>query len=204
MKTKKVHDEIINIKCDENVENSELNAALKLELSHVKHKINSNEKKLVALTEGSKEKVYRHKKISESKAKCDFCDKLFNTKTEMEAHIDSDHNIANLNCDKCENVFVSKWRLKMHQKMHTQKHQTRNCHNFNSGKQCPFQALGCKFQHVLSSDCKYGVKCTFSMCQFNPLLADPGFGAISLVSLKVLKTKTRQLRDPILVPNYHR
>ena len=101
-----------------------------------------------------------------SQEKCDQCNEVFNTKTDLESHIQNSHEKRNYNCDKCDQVLVSEWRFKLHLKAHTKKNKTRNCHYFNSGKTCPFQKLGCKFQHSESSLCKFGDKCTFFMCQF--------------------------------------
>ena len=104
--------------------------------------------------------------ISESKTKCDQCEKMFSNNTEMEQHIESVHIMEGFNCDKCDKIFVSKWRLRMHQKSHALENKKRNCHYYNSDKRCPFEKLGCKFEHIMSRDCKFGVKCTHNMCQF--------------------------------------
>ena len=84
----------------------------------------------------------------------------------MEIHIESDHGMSDLNCDQCEKIFISEWRLKLHKHSHTLTVKKRNCHYFNSGKVCPFEKLGCKFEHILSKDCKFGAQCSFNMCQF--------------------------------------
>ena len=121
---------------------------------------------MVTLTDGSKNTLYKCKKITKYKIKCDHCDKSYSTNTEMEIHIESDHLIEGFNRDKCDKLFVSKWRLRVHQKSHALEYKKRNCHYNNSDKRCPFEKLGCKFEHIMSRDCKFGVKCKHNMCQF--------------------------------------
>ena len=70
----------------------------------------------------------------------------------MENHIRISHEQRDFNCDKCNKVYVSEWRLKMHPKTN-KRGKTKNCHYFNSGKTCPFKKLGCKFEHKKSSEC---------------------------------------------------
>ena len=40
------------------------------------------------------------------------------------------------------------------------------CHFFNNGKNCPFEEIGCKFQHTSANKCRYDRKCTIKLCQF--------------------------------------
>ena len=40
------------------------------------------------------------------------------------------------------------------------------CHFFNNGKNCPFEEIGCKFQHTSANRCRYDRKCTIKLCQF--------------------------------------
>ena len=101
-----------------------------------------------------------------SDSKCPHCDENFSTKTNMENHIDQMHDKQTFNCDKCKKTFVSEWRLKIHDKTHVSNKVTRNCHYYNSDKPYPFQRLRCKFNHMYSKSCKFGLKCTFKMCQF--------------------------------------
>ena len=38
------------------------------------------------------------------------------------------------------------------------------CHCFNNEKTCPFNELGCKFQHSVAEKCKFGKKCNRRLC----------------------------------------
>ena len=150
----------------ENDKDDQTIIALKNELNDVHQKLNNNEEILNVLNAKTMEIENKIPKFTKNKYKCDYCSDKFSTKTEMESHIESSHVIINLKCDKCDKLFVSKWRLMMHEKSHTLKKKPRNCHYFNSDKQCPFERLGCKFQHIVSSVCKFGDSCTYNMCQF--------------------------------------
>ena len=68
-------------------------------------------------------------------------------------------------CDDCGKVFYFKWRLKKHKEMHTDKN-VKKCHYFNNDKICPYEEIGCKFQHVESLECIFKKKCTFQLCQY--------------------------------------
>ena len=156
----------------ENMKGSDINengptiVALKKELSNVHNKLNKSEEILNVLNAKSMETDNKAPNFPNYESKCDYCSDRFNTKTEMEIHIESSHVMINFKCDKCDEVFISKWRLNVHLKSHTNEKKPRNCHYFNSGKNCPFERLGCKFHHIVSSDCKFGDKCTYKMCQF--------------------------------------
>ena len=84
----------------------------------------------------------------------------------MENHIDEVHEKQIFKCDKCDGKFLSVWRLTKHGKTHLANTVTRNCHYFNSHKSCPYEKLGCKFNHIFSRSCKFGNQCTIKMCQF--------------------------------------
>ena len=53
----------------------------------------------------------------------------------------------------------------MHIRIHSNK-PPRHCHYFNNGKICPFEELGCKFLHVLSTKCKFDKLCHKTMCSY--------------------------------------
>ena len=167
MEKNKINEEkIVIIEGKTSDENFKANAALKMELNDVKHQIDTTESKIVALIDKSNKKVNKRRRMLASKIKCDNLEKTFSSNTELELHIEKIHIMSEFNCDNCDKVFVSRWRLNMHQKSHTLQNRTRNCHYFNSGKICPFEKLGCKFQHIMSSECKFRMQCTFKMCQF--------------------------------------
>ena len=85
----------------------------------------------------------------------------------MEKHLEGLQVPKNFKCDQCEQCFHTKWRLKKHMELHTSNENRRKCHFFNAGKVCPYESLGCKFDHKLGEICKYGKeKCKAYMCQF--------------------------------------
>ena len=100
------------------------------------------------------------------KIKCKTCDDIFDKNSELEAHIKSYHNsIEKFECDQCAKSFVLKWRLEKHQEIHKDKN-IKRCHYFNNQKDCPFEEIGCMFQHTYSGICRYGEKCKKIMCSF--------------------------------------
>ena len=70
----------------------------------------------------------------------------------------SHDSIEKYSCEHCDKQFVLKWRLQKHQQIHTQ-HKTKKCHYFNNGKICPYENIGCMFEHSSSELCKYGIQC---------------------------------------------
>ena len=68
-------------------------------------------------------------------------------------------------CEKCEKQFMTKWRLKKHMGMHTEK-VIKQCHYFNNGGECPFEEYGCKFLHSMSKLCIQRDGCKVRLCPF--------------------------------------
>ena len=68
-------------------------------------------------------------------------------------------------CENCDKEFILKWRMRKHQKNHTNK-SLRKCHYFNNNLTCPFAEMGCIFAHEPSKMCKYDAKCTNHLCSF--------------------------------------
>ena len=62
------------------------------------------------------------------------------------------------------NEFFLEWRLKKHEKMHQTT--VKKCHFYNNNKVCPYEKLGCMYEHRKSQKCKYGQKCNRSLCQY--------------------------------------
>jgi DNA-directed RNA polymerase subunit RPC12/RpoP len=84
----------------------------------------------------------------------------------LEIHIQTYHDTArDFECDRCGKKFILKWRLKKHQRSH-ENQSNKKCHYFNNKKVCPFENLGCMFDHVPSGICKYGKVCSNKLCQF--------------------------------------
>ena len=71
--TKLFHEKIGAIQCEKSDENNIANEALKEEIECIKHKVNTNENKLVALIDESNDVAYKNKKKLESRFKCDYC-----------------------------------------------------------------------------------------------------------------------------------
>ena len=82
--------------------------------------------------------------------KCKLCDKTFEKTCDLESHIKVDHDsVETLQCEKCDKTFALAWRFKKHQDIHTNKN-IRKCHYYNNQKCCPFEVIGCMFDHSLS------------------------------------------------------
>ena len=100
------------------------------------------------------------------KIKCESCDQTFKKNCDLESHIERNHDsVEKFKCDKCDKCFVLKWRLKKHQDIHTNPN-IRKCHYYNNQKHCPFEIIGCMFDHSLSGKCNHGEKCTKKLCTF--------------------------------------
>ena len=116
--------------------------------------------------EGMKKEMARRTMKTQIQSRCPSCEEAFDTNTDMEKHIQNVHKNQSFNCGECDATFVSEWRMKKHKGTHLKNTATRNCHYFNSNKTCPFQNLGCKFNHKFSIQCRYGIQCPVRMCQF--------------------------------------
>ena len=88
--------------------------------------------------------------------KCKSCEESFERNCDLEEHIAEKHEITgNYSCDKCEKVFVLKWRRNKHREGHDKP--SKKCHYFNNKKTCPFEKLGCMYEHTYSGPCTYGI-----------------------------------------------
>ena len=100
------------------------------------------------------------------KVKCKLCDDIFDKNFELEVHIKTYHGSeTKFECNQCSKTFVLEWRLKKHQGIHKEQN-TRKCHYFNNQKKCPFEEIGCMFDHTYSGICMYKDKCDKIMCSF--------------------------------------
>ena len=69
----------------------------------------------------------------------------------MENHTVVEHAIKKKQkCSVCDKTFLLKWRLMKHMKGHSQP--TKTCNYFINAIECPFEELGCKFQHAHSTN----------------------------------------------------
>ena len=96
---------------------------------------------------------------------CKVCEDKFSENVKLELHMNIHKIDKQEKCDDCGKVFYFKWRLKKHKEMHTDKN-VKKCHYFNNDKICPYEEIGCKFQHVESLECIFKKKCTFQLCQY--------------------------------------
>ena len=97
--------------------------------------------------------------------KCTKCDSQFVKMNELELHIQNVHQEEEkFKCTQCKNEFFTKWRLAKHAKMHQTN--VKKCHFFNNNKECPYEKLGCMFEHTKSQKCKFEETCTRKLCQY--------------------------------------
>ena len=96
---------------------------------------------------------------------CEYCDLTLESNYQLEVHMTAHEEATIFTCDSCEKSFYSKWRLKVHETGH-QKQKKRCCHFYNNKKECPFEKMGCKFEHIPSNKCKFGLQCEIPKCQF--------------------------------------
>ena len=104
------------------------------------------------------------------KIKCKTCHQDFKLNSDLELHIKENHeSLEKYSCELCDKKFVLLWRLQKHQKIHTER-KVKKCHYFNNGKPCPYEMIGCMFEHSNSVPCKYGRECNKKLCsyQHNP------------------------------------
>ena len=87
-------------------------------------------------------------KRSYSLLKCNLCEMKFTRFCDLECHLKANHKkCKEFECDTCRKTFVTNWRLRKHERIHSEKN-TKPCHYFTDKVDCPFEDLGCKFVHV--------------------------------------------------------
>ena len=158
----------------DNLASSEVNnksemCDIKTKLKIIDERIESYEQEIKTI----ETRIYKYtsenlKKVSKGKVKkheCDICDSTFDSNYNLEVHISSHQEVIPVKCDSCEQTFFSNWRLKIHKRGH-QKEKKRSCHYYNNQLECPFEKVGCKFDHRLSRKCKFGSECQILKCQF--------------------------------------
>ena len=144
-------------------------SVIKDKLKVLDDKIERYDREIKAIETSMKEKSTENIKVltknSTSKNTCQYCEIKFESNYKLETHLMT-HQEANIvKCDSCEKSFFSTWRLKVHKKGHG-KQRKRCCHYFNNQIECPFEKIGCKFEHIPSNKCRFGSQCEKPKCQF--------------------------------------
>ena len=84
----------------------------------------------------------------------------------MEKHLKETHSekAEKLKCDKCDQQFFIKWRLRKHMEVHEK--DVKFCHYYNNEKRCPFKEFGCRYKHENSPECYFKDRCKNKLCQY--------------------------------------
>ena len=78
--------------------------------------------------------------------KCKECGETFTKKSDLEVHAIAEHGQEKtFQCGICDKRFVLEWRMRKHLKMHEE--ETTMCKFFAKRKHCPYEQIGCKFNH---------------------------------------------------------
>ena len=173
----------INVMTEEVKEVNSKLADVENELNHVKEELKLlKDKETVETTEENnfncqicdetfttKQNLKSHMRSTHSdttKIKCKFCDNVFEKNSDLENHIKRNHDsMEKFDCNKCDKKFALKWRLRKHQEIH-EKMNIKKCHYYNNQKSCPFELIGCMFEHSLAGKCKFGKMCKNQLCSY--------------------------------------
>ena len=96
---------------------------------------------------------------------CGECDEQFALNWKLEKHLRTHAASTVYKCKECNKTFYLEWRLKQHMKAHGSS-SFKFCHYFNNYRTCPYEEIGCMFNHQHSSQCKYKENCSNKLCQF--------------------------------------
>ena len=106
----------------------------------------------------------KHKKERHpNKNRCNHCDENFNLNIDLEVHLKTHEDQKQFKCDKCEQRFFLKWRLRKQKEGHEN---MLRCHYFNNALTCPFEENGCMFLHKMSPLYRFAAKCANKLCKF--------------------------------------
>ena len=97
--------------------------------------------------------------------KCNDCNKVFQENWELELHMIEHDKRKQFTCDICEKSFFLEWRLNKHMRNHSNTKKI-CCHYYNNSKPCPFEDIGCMFEHEQSKLCQNKNDCKRVLCQF--------------------------------------
>ena len=95
---------------------------------------------------------------------CTICEEIFDQTYKLELHLKT-HEVESFKCQKCDKSFMLKWRLKKHERAHEITN-IKFCHYYNNTKECPFEEIGCMYQHARSEPCRFQSLCRNKLCQF--------------------------------------
>ena len=96
--------------------------------------------------------------------KCQICNEKFEQTYALELHLKT-HEGGKFKCKICQKSFSMKWRFVKHEQAHSMTN-VKFCHYFNNRKRCPYEEIGCMFQHKESQRCRYQNLCNNKLCQF--------------------------------------
>jgi hypothetical protein len=104
------------------------------------------EKVYILETDLNKMQQGNSKCVDENAIKCNLCGLTFSRNCDLEMHVENEHeNAKKHECDVCGKTFVLKWRMKKHMEGHSDVPSF--CHYYNNNKPCPYELIGCMFQH---------------------------------------------------------
>ena len=91
-----------------------------------------------------------HRNLTEKMIAFQICDLVFKIKNQLKKHNKKDHEAGEGEklCNYCDTKF------------------NENCHYFKNQKSCPYEELGCMFQHEDSPMFRFQEKCLKDMCQY--------------------------------------
>ena len=102
---------------------------------------------------------------SDCELKVKQCDESFSRNCDLEMHVKENHeNAEKHECNICGKSFVLEWRMRKHMSGHT--NSQKFCHYFNKSVPCPYEAIGCMFQHIKAGKCKSKTCSRHLLCQF--------------------------------------
>ena len=86
-----------------------------------------------------------------SQQKCGECGEIFDKNSDFEVHMEEAHKVnKKFKCEVCGKMFLLEWRLRKHRHVHMEK--PKKCKFFLNKEPCPFERIGCKFDHDTIED----------------------------------------------------
>ena len=98
---------------------------------------------------------------------CKVCGDKFSKSHQLEDHMQRVHKHSKrFLCGECNMGFLMRWRLHKHLEVHKKEEKPRTCHFFNNNKKCPYENVGCKFLHEEAEGCRFEHLCNRTLCQY--------------------------------------